>query len=90
MRHASPGEGWRRGLEIADTEWRQQVGEALKRARQERGFTQRDIAERLKLRETFIAAVEEGDGRSHMDEGYERQHIRAIAQLLDVDIESAL
>lgn len=67
--------------------WRVDVGTRIKDERQRRGWEIEDIAERLKLRASFVEALEEGRGNEHMDETYERSHIKAVAGLLGLDLE---
>lgn len=61
-------------------------GHLLRAAREALGASPDDVAGRLNLRTSFVVAVEEGRGDEHMDWSYERNHIRAIAALLDVDL----
>lgn len=68
--------------------WREEVGAQLRSERQRHGLDVEDIAERLKLRASFVAAVEDGRGREHMDEAYELSHIKAIAGMLGVELEA--
>ena len=70
------------------TSWREDVGSLLRTEREQRGWEIGDVAERLKLRSSFVAAVEDGRGREHMDEAYERSHIKAIAGLLGIELET--
>jgi cytoskeletal protein RodZ len=62
-------------------------GELLRRAREKAGLTTGDVAARLKLREAFVIAVEAGDGESQMPDPYYTSHLRAMADLLDVDFD---
>ena len=66
---------------------RRQVGDLLRSARLGRGLEVEDVAERLKLRSSFVTAVEDGRGNEHMDESYEWSHIRSIAGMLNVELE---
>ena len=66
---------------------RQQVGDLIRSARLGRGLEVEEVAERLKLRWSFVAAVEDGRGNEHMDESYEWSHIRSIAGMLNVELE---
>lgn len=68
--------------------WRQETGALLRAERELRGLEIEDIAEHLKLRASFIAAVEEGRGREHMDEVYEWSHIKAIAGMLGIELKA--
>lgn len=71
-------------------ELRVTVGAALAQARVAAGLSVEDLAGRLNLRPSFIAAVEEGRGDTHMDWSYERNHIRTIAVLLSIDLPEGL
>lgn len=68
--------------------WRKEVGAQLRSERQRLGLVVEDIAERLKLRASFVAAVEEGRGGEHMDEAYEWSHIKAMAGMLGMELEA--
>jgi len=77
-----------RGDDDASTQsWRIQVGAQLEAARERRGWRVEDIARRLNLRPSFVAALEQGRGMEHMDEAYELSHLKSIAGLLDVDVQ---
>ncbi len=67
-------------------ELRADLGKRLAAARIAVGLSVDDIAGRLNLRASFIVAVEEGRGDTHMDWAYERNHIRAIAGILAVEL----
>lgn len=67
-------------------ELRATVGAVLAQARVAAGLSVEDLAARLNLRSSFIAAVEEGRGDTHMEWSYERNHIRSIAALLSIDL----
>jgi cytoskeleton protein RodZ len=71
----------------AASTWRQDIGVVIRDARRRRGLEIEDVAERLRLRRSFVEALEEGRGNEHMDESYEWSHIKAIAGLLDLDPE---
>ena len=71
-------------------ELRADLGKRLAAARISAGLSVDDIAGRLNLRASFIVAVEEGRGGSHMDWAYERNHIRAIAGILAVEVPEAM
>ena len=73
----------------ASESWRKEIGAQLRSERQRRGLDVEDIAERLKLRTSFVAAVEDGRGMEHMNEAYEWSHIRAIAGMLGVEWEAS-
>lgn len=74
--------------EDSPTSWREDIGSLLRAERERRGWEVDDVAERLKLRSSFVAAVEEGRGRDHMDEAYEWSHIKAIAGMLGIEVEA--
>lgn len=60
------------------------LGVRLRIAREHAGLTTADVATRLKLRESFVMAVEAGDGEAHMPDPYYTSHVRAIADLFGV------
>lgn len=62
------------------------IGQRLAEAREVKGWSVDDIAARLNLRPSFVAAVEEGRGHEHMSWGYEKNHIRTIASILSIDV----
>lgn len=68
--------------------WRQEIGELLRAERRMQELEIEDIAERLKLRASFVAAVEDGRGQDHMDETYEWSHIKAIAGMLGIELKA--
>ena len=74
--------------EEASEDWREQVGSRLRAERERRGWEIQDVADRLRLRASFVAAVEAGRGREHMDEVYEWSHIKAIAGMLGIEVEA--
>jgi cytoskeletal protein RodZ len=61
------------------------VGETLREARLRRGLTLADVADRVKLRETIVAAIESDDLSLCGGHAYARGHIRALAVVLDLD-----
>ena len=75
--------------EEASAAWREQVGSRLRAERERRGWEIQDVADRLRLRASFVAAVEAGRGREQMDEAYEWSHIRAIAGMLGIELEAS-
>jgi cytoskeleton protein RodZ len=68
--------------------WREEVGAQLRAQREQRGLSVEDVAERLKLRTSFVAAVEDGRGTEHMDGTYEWSHIKAIAGMLGIELKA--
>lgn len=62
-------------------------GQLLREARENAGLSTADVAARLKLREAFVIAVEAGDGESQMPDPYYTSHVRAMADLLGVDLD---
>lgn len=74
--------------EEASAAWREHVGLRLRAERERRGWEIQDVADRLRLRASFVAAVEAGRGWEHMDEAYEWSHIKAIAGMLGVELEA--
>jgi cytoskeletal protein RodZ len=72
--------------EAPDADLRASVGSLLAAARIDAGLSIEDVATRFNLRPSFVTAVEEGRGDDHMDWSYERNHIRAIATMLAVDL----
>lgn len=69
-----------------NADMRRSVGAALAAARLEAGLTIEDVSGRLNLRSSFIVALEEGRGHEHMDWVYERNHIRAMAAVVALDL----
>lgn len=76
--------------EMPDRDARVALGRQLASARGIQGLSVEEIASRLNLRSSFVAAIEEGRGDEHMDWSYERNHIRTIAALLSIDEQSSL
>lgn len=74
------------GREDPGAPLRASVGSLLAAARLAEGMSIEEVAGRFNLRSSFIAAVEEGRGNDHMDWSYERNHIRAIAAMLAVEL----
>ena len=74
--------------EEASAAWREEVGLLVRAERERRGWEIEDVADRLNLRPSFVAAVEDGRGMEHMDEAYEWSHIKAIAGMLGVELEA--
>lgn len=72
---------------VDSASWRAAVGQRLRSERLRRGLEVADVAERLKLRTSFVAAVEDGRGHELMDEAYEWSHIKSIAGVLDLELE---
>lgn len=78
------------GDQVPDRDARIGLGEQLAAAREAKGLTVEEIAGRLNLRPSFIAAVEQGRGDEHMGWSYERNHIRAIAALLSIEVQPTM
>jgi cytoskeletal protein RodZ len=68
-------------------ETRIQIGLAITTARLNRGMTSDQLAGSLKLRESFISAIEEGSGEDFMVWAYERIHLQSIARILDLNLD---
>lgn len=73
--------------EVLDRDARVVLGRRLAAARENQGLSVEEIANRLNLRSSFVAAIEQGRGDEHMDWSYERNHIRTIAALLSIDVQ---
>ena len=69
-------------------ETRIQIGLAITTARLNRGMTSEQLAGSLKLRESFISAIEEGRGDDFMVWAYERIHLLTIARTLNLNLDS--
>jgi cytoskeletal protein RodZ len=69
-------------------ETRIQIGLAITTARLNRGMTSEQLAGNLKLRESFISAIEEGRGDDFMVWAYERIHLLTIARTLNLNLDS--
>lgn len=63
-------------------------GDAVSGALSSRGWGHHELARRLNLRVAFIDALVEGRGHEHMDASYEWSHMRTIASLLEINLES--
>ena len=82
------GEGCQSADVVVDAaSWRVEVGQRLRTQRLRRGLEVAEVAERLRLRTSFVAAVEDGRGHELMDESYEWSHIKSIAGVLDIELE---
>lgn len=66
------------------------VGAQLAAARRERGLSTSDVARRIQLRETVVAAIERDDFSLCGGDVYARGHLRAYARLLGVPPEPLL
>lgn len=74
---------------MADIPWDHdpiELGSAIRNARTLAGMSTQDVANRLKLREAFVIAVEEGRAEDLMPTAYARNHIRTIAALVGVEL----
>lgn len=63
------------------------VGASLKAAREDAGLTLAEVAERTRIRQTVVEAMENDDFRLCGGDIYARGHVRSIARVLDVDPE---
>jgi cytoskeleton protein RodZ len=61
------------------------VGSALRTAREQQGLSLEDVAARVKLRPSIIAALEIDDFTLCGGDVYARGHIRVVAQTLGLD-----
>ncbi|MCF8551503.1 MAG: helix-turn-helix domain-containing protein [Candidatus Nanopelagicales bacterium] len=73
-------------VEHPSSECRQAIAQRLTEARERMGISPVELAEKLRLRESFILAVESGRGGQHMEWAYERIHVRSIARILNVEL----
>ncbi len=71
-------------------ETRIQIGLAVANARANMGMTSEQLADRLKLRESFVSALEAGRGEQYMVWAYERIHLQTIARILNLDLNPIL
>jgi len=71
-------------------EIRLEIGRSIATARSIKGLTIGELADRLKLRDSFISAIEEGRGGQYMVWAYERIHLQTIARILDINLEPIL
>lgn len=67
-------------------EQRQLWGSQIKAARESAGIPIEAISSSFNLRESFVGALESGEGNIHMEWPYERQHLQAIAKMLSVTL----
>jgi cytoskeletal protein RodZ len=74
-------------LQAPERDERVRRGKNFRRARERRGIDPGTLAGQLNLRTSFILAVEEGIGDTHMPWAYERIHHKSIALALGVDPE---
>ncbi len=65
---------------------RRRLGAFLRAGRDHQGLSLGDVAGQLKLRESFVQAIEEGRGDEHMAWSYERIHHRSIAAMLGIEM----
>jgi|LakMenE18May11ns_1017448.scaffolds.fasta_scaffold9947835_4 cytoskeletal protein RodZ len=65
---------------------RQLWGSQIKAARESAGIPIEAISSSFNLRESFVGALESGEGNIHMEWPYERQHLQAIAKMLGVTL----
>jgi cytoskeletal protein RodZ len=73
--------------EAPDRDERVRRGTNLRRERELRGIDPETLAGQLNLRTSFILAVEEGTGDTHLPWAYERIHHKTIALALGMDPE---
>lgn len=59
-------------------------GSQIRDARQSAGMPVEAVANSLNFRVSFVEAVENGRGNVHMEWSYERQHHRAVSEILGV------
>ncbi len=74
--------------EPPNPETRTQAGLVIASARANAGLTTGQLADKLKLRETFITAIEDGRGEQHMVWAYERIHLQTISRTLNVSLDA--
>lgn len=67
-----------------------EIGGMLRDARKEAGFSIDHVAKVLKIRKTYISALEKGDAKKLKFDAYTIGYIRHYAELLDVDPEELL
>lgn len=61
------------------------IGDTLADARQQTGLTITQVSERTRIRESIIAAIEQGDFTQCGGDFYARGHIRSIASVVGTD-----
>jgi cytoskeleton protein RodZ len=66
------------------------IGDQLKAARNERGLSLNDVANRTRVRERVIAEIESDSYKSVGGLAYARGHIRTLAQIYGMDVQSLL
>ena len=66
------------------------IGEQLKLARIERGYSLRDVSERMRVRERIIQDIENDLYQSSGGTTYARGHIRTLARIYAMDVESLI
>jgi hypothetical protein len=74
-------------LQAPERDERVRRGKNFRRARERRGIDPGTLTGQLNLRTSFVLAVEEGIGDTHMPWAYERIHHKSIALALGVDPE---
>ncbi len=66
------------------------IGEQLKAARIERGFSLHDVAERMRVRERIIQDIENNRYETSGGNTYAKGHIRTLARLYGMDVEKLI
>lgn len=67
-----------------------EIGDELRRTREARGLTLRDVQAEIKIRLRYLEALEEGDLSAIPGEVYARGFLRSYAQLLGMDTDDIL
>lgn len=66
------------------------IGEQLKAARIERGFSIHDVSERMRVRERIIQDIENNHYETSGGNTYAKGHIRTLARLYGMDLEQLM
>src|SRR5690625_7444639 len=67
-----------------------EIGELLKEAREEKGYTLDNIQEKTKIQKRYLVAIEQGDFNALPSKFYARAFIREYAEAVELDPEVVL
>src|SRR5690625_772425 len=67
-----------------------EIGELLKEAREEKGYTLDNIQEKTKIQKRYLVAIEQGDFNALPGKFYARAFIREYAEAVELDPEVVL